>query len=82
MYIPDNDLIRNIERYGYPEPWDPPVCPKCQGELHEDDTVYLYQGRWICRECFIEDVTEMLVERTDEYATLNGYMMAKAGEQL
>jgi hypothetical protein len=71
--IPEHPIIRNMERYGYPEPWDPPVCPKCQGELHEDDTVYLYQGRWICRECFIEDVTEFVKCKTDEFAEEYGH---------
>ena len=77
----DIDDIRMTEIHGYPhKPRHNELCPCCQQDVVEDETLFNYQGDYICKECFIDTVEDLLKFHTEEFARLNAYDMKKVGE--
>ena len=52
-------------------PYDPPdcICEGCQGELYGDETIYISDGRYLCEDCFREEIFDL---STRELAALVG----------
>lgn len=74
MRIPEHPIIRNMERYGYPEPPPLPVlCAECEQGVYEGETLYSFNGNWICPECFIDAITEFVKWKTEEFAAEYGH---------
>ncbi len=37
-------------------------CEKCQAEIYKKERRYLLQGRWVCEECFLLEVSRNPVD--------------------
>lgn len=36
------------------------ACGKCRGEVYAGETQYLYEGRWLCSDCFKAEIESIL----------------------
>ena len=47
-----------------PEEPDFEYCNECQNEVYEGETLYCWEGKWICKECLLEKV-QVLIDQED-----------------
>lgn len=68
--------------YGY-EPNEPMYveCEECGCELYSDDSVYEYEGRLLCRECFAEEM-DCEYEETESVAAAHLATITTANKYL
>jgi hypothetical protein len=60
MTIPDNPLIRQIERIGYKhEPKVSCVCAECGEPIYCGDFVYTLNDKPICGECCEQEIDDI-----------------------
>lgn len=69
--IPDAPDIRRTEQTGYPYAVRECSCERCGGDFW-DDRYYFYDGKHICKDCFIEALTDDLRSDQEMFAEAFG----------
>lgn len=69
-YIPERPLEP-------PEPTPDFICDECENWFYGDEPVYISDGKYLCEECFREQITAL---PTDELAEMAGAQIITAQE--
>ena len=48
-------------------------CEHCQGEVYREETLYEWQGRWVCVDCFQGEMSRWLTLSPEQAARSLGF---------
>lgn len=56
------------------------ACARCRGEIYPGETAYLYEGRWLCPDCFKAEIEKILRQDPRTLALALGLELQRYGE--